>query len=40
MLQFMTDGPYHPETGTFISPAGRPCCYHASDNVQSAAIAA
>ena len=35
MLQFMTDGRYHPGTGTFTSPTGQPCCYHASDNVQS-----
>jgi hypothetical protein len=35
MLQFMTDGRYHPGTGTFTSPTGQPCCYHASDNVQA-----
>ncbi len=37
MLQFLTDGRYLPESGTFETPTGQSCCYHASDNVQAAA---
>jgi hypothetical protein len=33
MLQFLTDGRYDPTTGDFRTPAGRPCCYEASDNL-------
>jgi hypothetical protein len=33
----MTDGSYRPETGTFATATGQPCCYHASDNVQAEA---
>ncbi|MDF1501383.1 peptide ligase PGM1-related protein [Roseisolibacter sp. H3M3-2] len=32
-LQFLTDGAYDPDTGTYRSAAGRPCCYCASDNL-------
>jgi hypothetical protein len=35
MLQFLTDGRYDPATGSYHTPQGRPCCYFASDNVQS-----
>jgi hypothetical protein len=35
MLQFLTDGRYDPATGTYRAPGGRPCCYFASDNLQS-----
>ncbi len=35
MLQFLTDGRYDPATGTYRTPGGRPCCYFASDNLQS-----
>ena len=35
MLQFLTDGQYEPETGRFLTPGGRPCCYYASDNLES-----
>jgi hypothetical protein len=35
MLQFLTDGRYDPETGTFRTRTGRPCCYEASDNLHS-----
>ena len=34
-LQFLTDGRYDPETGTFRTRTGRPCCYEASDNLRS-----
>ncbi len=37
MLQFMTGGAYQPATGTFATPTGQLCCYHASDNVQAEA---
>ncbi|HET6469242.1 MAG TPA: peptide ligase PGM1-related protein, partial [Geminicoccaceae bacterium] len=36
MLQYLTDGRYDPATGTYHTPSGRPCCYYASDNLQSA----
>jgi hypothetical protein len=35
MLQFLTDGRYDPAAGTYRTPGGRPCCYFASDNLQS-----
>lgn len=35
MLQFLTDGRYDPETASFGAAGGRPCCYVASDNVES-----
>ena len=35
MLQFLTDGRYDPETGEFLTPAGQPRCYCASDNLES-----
>ena len=35
MLQFLTDGRYDPESGEFLTPAGRPRCYYASDNLES-----
>ena len=35
MLQFLTDGRYDPNTGEFRTPAGRPCCYEASDNLEA-----
>jgi hypothetical protein len=35
MLQFLTDGSYDAETGIYTAPSGRPCCYYASDNIQS-----
>jgi hypothetical protein len=35
MLQFLTDGHYDPTTGEFRTPAGRPCCYEASDNLEA-----
>jgi hypothetical protein len=34
MLQFLTDGRYDPETGQFLTPAGRACCYYATDNLK------
>jgi hypothetical protein len=34
-LQFLTDGAYDPATGLFLTPAGLPRFYHASDNLQS-----
>lgn len=37
MLQFLTDGRYDPGTGQFFTPSGRPRCYYASDNLESAA---
>lgn len=37
MLQFLTDGRYDAPTGEFLTPAGRPRCYFASDNLESAA---
>jgi hypothetical protein len=33
MLQFLTDGEYEPETGTYLTRTGRPCFYTASDNL-------
>lgn len=33
MLQMLTDGSYDPETGSFYTPTGRTCCYHATDNL-------
>jgi hypothetical protein len=35
MLQFLTDGRYDPGTGLYRTPAGRPCFYEASDNLQA-----
>ncbi|MFO1111550.1 MAG: peptide ligase PGM1-related protein [Bradyrhizobium sp.] len=35
MLQFLTDGRYHSETGEFLTPAGQPRCYYASDNLEA-----
>ncbi|TCJ16055.1 carboxylate-amine ligase [Rubrobacter taiwanensis] len=35
MLQFLTDGKYDPEEGLYRTPAGKPCYYFASDNLQS-----
>jgi hypothetical protein len=35
MLQFLTDGHYNAETGEFLTPAGQPRCYYASDNLES-----
>ena len=35
MLQFLTDGRYDAETGEFLTPAGQPRCYYASDNLES-----
>ena len=35
MLQYLTDGHYNPQTGEFLTPAGQPCCYYASDNLES-----
>ena len=35
MLQFLTDGKYHPETGKFITASGNLRCYFASDNVSA-----
>jgi PGM1 C-terminal domain len=37
MLQFLTDGTYDPEDGTYYTPTGQPCYYYASDNLQSPA---
>jgi hypothetical protein len=34
-LQFLTDGSYDPDTGVFQTPAGRPKCFVASDDVES-----
>jgi len=36
-LQFLTDGGYDPEAGVFKTPAGRPKCFVASDDVESPA---
>jgi hypothetical protein len=36
MLEFLTDGCYDPATGNFLTPAGEPRCYYASDNLESA----
>jgi hypothetical protein len=35
MLQFVTDGRYDADTGEFLTPAGGPRCYYASDNLES-----
>ena len=35
MLQFLTDGKYETETGTYHTRIGRPCYYYATDNLQS-----
>lgn len=35
MLQFLTDGQYRTETGEFLTPAGDPRWYYASDNLES-----
>ncbi len=35
MLEFLTDGCYDPATGNFLTPAGHPRCYYASDNLES-----
>jgi len=35
MLQFLTDGRYDTEKGEFLTPAGQPRCYYASDNLES-----
>jgi hypothetical protein len=35
MLQFLTDGRYVAETGEFLTPAGQPRCYYASDTLES-----
>ena len=35
MLQLLTDGRYDTQTGEFLTPAGRPRCYYASDNLES-----
>ena len=36
MLQYLTDGHYDPQTGEFQTPSGQPCCYYATDNLESA----
>jgi hypothetical protein len=36
MLQFLTDGRYDVETAQFLTPAGQPRWYYASDNLESA----
>ncbi len=33
MLHFLTNGTYDPETGAYHTPSGRPCFYHATDNL-------
>jgi hypothetical protein len=38
MLQFLTDGSYDAEAGTFRTAAGQPCYYHATDNLTSRAF--
>lgn len=35
MLQFLTDGRYDPQTGLFLTPAGHPRYYYASDNLEA-----
>lgn len=35
MLQFLTDGTYHADTGDFLTASGNKRCYFASDNVSS-----
>jgi hypothetical protein len=39
MLQYLTDGVYDPESGLYRTPAGRLCCYHATDNLRDPAYA-
>ena len=36
MLQFLTDGCFDPETGLFLTPAGEPRFYQATDNLKNA----
>jgi hypothetical protein len=36
MLQFLTDGAYDPETGTYRAAGGQERCYYASDNLEAA----
>ena len=38
MLQFLTDGAYDPRTGTYLTRAGRPRYYRASDNLHDPAF--
>ncbi len=35
MLQYLTDGAYDPDSGLYRTPAGRPCYYYASDNIEN-----
>lgn len=35
MLQYLTDGAYDPDSGHYRTPAGRPCFYYASDNIEN-----
>ncbi|MEM9782629.1 MAG: peptide ligase PGM1-related protein [Pseudomonadota bacterium] len=35
MLQFLTDGTFDEETGTYLGSGGRPLYYYASDNLQA-----
>jgi hypothetical protein len=35
MLHYLTDGHYDLQTGEFLTPSGQPCCYYASDNIES-----
>lgn len=35
MLEFLTDGSYDTDTGTYRTANGQRCCYHATDNLQS-----
>jgi hypothetical protein len=35
MLQYLTDGHYDAQTGSFLTPAGQPRCYYASDNLEA-----
>ncbi len=35
MLQYLTDGRYDAESGSFLTPAGHPRCYYASDNLEA-----
>jgi PGM1 C-terminal domain len=35
MLHYLTDGHYDRQTGEFLTPSGQPCCYYASDNIES-----
>ncbi len=38
MLQFLTDGNYNEESGEYLTQAGEPRCYFASDNLESERI--